>query len=43
MNRWGSPEDVAQAIVTLATGGPPFATGMHVEIDGGLHMHRLKG
>jgi 3-oxoacyl-[acyl-carrier protein] reductase len=43
MNRWGRPEDVAQAVVTLATGGFAFATGMHVDIDGGLHMHRLKG
>jgi 3-oxoacyl-[acyl-carrier protein] reductase len=43
MNRWGRPEDVAQAVVTLATGGLSFATGMHVDIDGGLHVHRLKG
>jgi NAD(P)-dependent dehydrogenase (short-subunit alcohol dehydrogenase family) len=43
MGRWGMPEDVAQAVVTLATGGLPFATGMHVDIGGGLHMNRLKG
>ena len=43
MGRWGTPDDIAQAVVTLATGGLPFATGMHVDIGGGLHMHRLKG
>jgi NAD(P)-dependent dehydrogenase (short-subunit alcohol dehydrogenase family) len=43
MGRWGTPEDIAQTVVTLATGGLPFATGMHVDIGGGLHMHRLKG
>jgi 3-oxoacyl-[acyl-carrier protein] reductase len=43
MGRWGTPGDIAQAVVTLATGGLPFATGMHVDIGGGLHMHRLKG
>jgi NAD(P)-dependent dehydrogenase (short-subunit alcohol dehydrogenase family) len=43
MGRWGTPEDIAQTVVSLATGGLPFATGMHVDIGGGLHMHRLKG
>lgn len=43
MGRWGMPDDIAQTVVTLATGGLPYATGMHVDIGGGLHMHRLKG
>jgi 3-oxoacyl-[acyl-carrier protein] reductase len=43
MGRWGTPEDIAQGVVTLATGGLPFATGMHVDIGGGLQMYRLKG
>jgi 3-oxoacyl-[acyl-carrier protein] reductase len=42
MRRWGLPGDVAQAAVTLATGGLPFATGMHVDIGGGLQLHRLQ-
>jgi 3-oxoacyl-[acyl-carrier protein] reductase len=42
MRRWGLPDDVAQASVTLATGGLPFATGMHVDIGGGLQLHRLQ-
>lgn len=41
MRRWGTPEDVGQAAATLATGGLPFATGMHVDIGGGLQLHRL--
>jgi NAD(P)-dependent dehydrogenase (short-subunit alcohol dehydrogenase family) len=43
MGRWGTPDDIAQGVVTLATGGLPFATGMHVDIGGGLQMYRLKG
>lgn len=43
MQRWGKPEEIAQTIVTLATGGLPFATGIHLEIGGGIHLHRLKG
>lgn len=43
MQRWGRPDDIAQTIVTLATGGLPFATGIHLEIGGGIHLHRLKG
>jgi 3-oxoacyl-[acyl-carrier protein] reductase len=43
MGRWGTPDDIAQSVVTLATGGLPFATGMHVDIGGGLQMYRLKG
>ena len=43
MRRWGQPDDVGKAVVTLATGGLPFATGIHVDIGGGLHLHRLQG
>jgi 3-oxoacyl-[acyl-carrier protein] reductase len=43
MGRWGTPDDIAQGVVTLASGGLPFATGMHVDIGGGLQMYRLKG
>jgi len=39
--RWGEPEDVARAIVTLARGDIPFATGIHVDIAGGLQLHRV--
>ena len=43
MRRWGQPDDIGKAVVTLATGGLPYATGIHVDIGGGLHLHRLKG
>jgi NAD(P)-dependent dehydrogenase (short-subunit alcohol dehydrogenase family) len=43
MGRWGTPDDIAQGVVTLASGGLPFATGMHVDIGGGMQMYRLKG
>lgn len=39
--RWGEPEDVGASIATIAKGGLPFATGAVVEVDGGLHLHRL--
>jgi 3-oxoacyl-[acyl-carrier protein] reductase len=42
MRRWGEPEDVAATAVTLATGGLPYATGIHVDIGGGMQLHRLK-
>ena len=36
INRWGTPEDVARAVCSLASGHFPFATGESVHIDGGL-------
>jgi 3-oxoacyl-[acyl-carrier protein] reductase len=41
MQRWGTPDDVATAVATLARGDIPFATGMHVDIGGGLQIHRV--
>ena len=43
MVRWRTPDDVAHAVVAQATGGFPFATGMHIDIDGGPQMRTLKG
>ncbi|MBI0539351.1 3-ketoacyl-ACP reductase [Roseomonas sp. KE2513] len=39
INRWGTPEDIGQAVATLASGEVPFATGTAVQIDGGMHIH----
>jgi NAD(P)-dependent dehydrogenase (short-subunit alcohol dehydrogenase family) len=39
--RWGQPQDVAQAVVALARGALPYATGTVVDIDGGFHLRRL--
>lgn len=41
MQRWGNPDDVAETVCTLASGGLPFATGMHVDVSGGMQLHRV--
>lgn len=41
MRRWGLPADVGEAVAALATGAFRFSTGDAVNVDGGLHMHRL--
>lgn len=41
MKRWGEPADVGSVVTTLACGGMPFTTGIHVDVGGGLHLHRL--
>ncbi|MBN3849585.1 3-ketoacyl-ACP reductase [Paraburkholderia sp. Ac-20342] len=41
MRRWGQAEDVAQAVATLATGGLPFTTGVHIDVGGGMQLHRV--
>lgn len=39
--RWGEPEDIARAVVALAAGDLPFATGSVLMADGGLAIPRL--
>jgi NAD(P)-dependent dehydrogenase (short-subunit alcohol dehydrogenase family) len=39
--RWGAPGDVAAAAVALATGAIPYATGVHIDVAGGLQLHRV--
>jgi 3-oxoacyl-[acyl-carrier protein] reductase len=41
MRRWGTPQDVAQAVGTLACGGLTYATGFHLDIGGGMQLHRV--
>jgi NAD(P)-dependent dehydrogenase (short-subunit alcohol dehydrogenase family) len=41
MNRWGEADDIAATVVTLARGDIPFATGIHLDIGGGLQLHRV--
>lgn len=38
--RWGTAEDVAATVSTLARGELPFSTGQAVWVDGGLHLNR---
>jgi 3-oxoacyl-[acyl-carrier protein] reductase len=41
IQRWGTPEDVAKAVVALAQGALPFSTGEVINVDGGFHIRRL--
>ncbi len=41
VQRWGEPEEVGRAVATLVQGLLPFATGISVDIDGGLLIPRL--
>jgi 3-oxoacyl-[acyl-carrier protein] reductase len=41
MPRWGTPEDIATAVTSLATGALPYSTGHAIDIDGGLLLSRL--
>jgi NAD(P)-dependent dehydrogenase (short-subunit alcohol dehydrogenase family) len=39
--RWGEPEDVARVVSALARGDFDYATGLVVDVGGGLHIPRL--
>ncbi len=39
--RWGTPEDVAEAVAVLAEGRLKFSTGEVINVDGGFHIRRL--
>lgn len=39
--RWGTPADIARAVLPLVTGQMAFATGAVVPLDGGLSIPRL--
>jgi NAD(P)-dependent dehydrogenase (short-subunit alcohol dehydrogenase family) len=41
IRRWGKPEDVARAVVAIATDLLPFSTGEIIDVDGGFHLRRL--
>lgn len=41
IKRWGRPEDIAEAVWTLAGGALPYVTGQSVDVDGGFHIRRL--
>jgi len=41
IRRWGTPEDVARAVLALISDGFPFSTGDRINVDGGFHMRRL--
>ena len=41
IRRWGQPEDVAKAVVAIASGAFPFSTGEVFNVDGGFHLKTL--
>ncbi len=41
IERWGKPEDIANAVWTLCNGSLPYVTGQSIDVDGGFHIRRL--
>ena len=41
LGRWGTPDEVAATVATIALGKLPFATGEVLNVGGGLHLHRV--
>ena len=41
IRRWGTPEDVGEAVAALVGGAFPFTTGQVVNVDGGFHLRRF--
>lgn len=41
IKRWGTPEDVAKAVLALVNGSLPYITGQSLDVDGGFHLRRL--
>ncbi len=41
INRWGTPEDIANAVSALVSDKFLYTTGCYVNVDGGLHIKRL--
>lgn len=39
--RWGTPEDIADAVFALVSGALPYVTGQSLDVDGGFHLRRL--
>jgi len=41
MRRWGEPGDIGRTVAALASGAIPYATGIHIDVGGGLQLHRV--
>jgi NAD(P)-dependent dehydrogenase (short-subunit alcohol dehydrogenase family) len=41
MRRWGEPADIGRVALALASGDFHFSTGDAIDVDGGIHIHRL--
>ncbi len=41
LKRWGTPDDIADAVSVITSGKLGFSTGQILNIDGGFHIRRL--
>jgi len=41
IRRWGTPDDIAQAVSIFASGRLAYTTGQYIDVDGGFHIRRL--
>lgn len=41
IRRWGTPDDIARAVVALTSDAFPFTTGDRINVDGGFHIRTL--
>jgi NAD(P)-dependent dehydrogenase (short-subunit alcohol dehydrogenase family) len=41
IKRWGSPEDIGNAVSVLCSGKLAYSTGEVINVDGGFHVRRL--
>lgn len=41
IKRWGTPEDVANAVSVFCSDKILYTTGNYIDIDGGFHIRRL--
>lgn len=41
ISRWGTPDDVAKAVVALCGGAFDYSPGQVINVDGGFHIRRL--
>jgi len=41
LRRWGTPDDIARAVTSLACGDLPYSTGQVILVDGGMTTQRL--
>lgn len=42
LHRWGTPEDVARTVTTLASGGLPYTTGESIWVAGGVTIPQIR-
>ena len=39
--RWGTPQDIADAVSVFVSGKLSYCTGNYLDLDGGFHIPRL--